>query len=127
MLAEFTSAVLTDNLSSGRHSKSPAMSALTCLHLRSRVTPLAWSQTHTTPAEQPGARGIASATRGVSPDCGTSTEHGFQSAEHATKPRQRQWKGAGNPRMPFLKQAYPHHSSKRPEGFAAAAQKWGPG
>lgn len=64
---------------------------------------------------------------GVFPDCGTSMGHVFQSAEHAIKPRQRQWKGAGNPGMPFLKQTYPHHSSKRLEGFAATAQKWGPG
>lgn len=57
--AEFTSAVLTDDLASGRHSNSPDMSALTRLHLRSKVTLLVWSQTHTTPVEQLGAWELA--------------------------------------------------------------------
>lgn len=54
--AELTSAVLMDDLASGRHSNSPDMSALARLHLRSRVTPLVQSQIHTTPVEQLGAR-----------------------------------------------------------------------
>lgn len=98
------SAVLTHDLSSGRHSNSPAMSTLTSLHLRSRATPLAWSHTHPAPAEQPGAHGIASAAQGGCSQNGTG--HVFQGAEHARKPRQGQWKGAGNPGMPFLKQPF---------------------
>lgn len=53
-----------------------------------------------------GHVGLPGQLRGQCPDCGTSTGHMLQSAERATKPRQGQWKGAGNPRMPFLKQPF---------------------
>lgn len=63
---------------------------------------------------------------GVCPACGTSSGYAFQSAEYGIKLRRRQGKGAGNPRMPFLKRAYPHHSSKRPARVSSRCPEMGP-
>lgn len=92
------------------------MSALPCLHLRSRVSLLAWSQTHTTPVGQLGAHELSHCEPARCPQP-MAPVSGMCSRVLCVvqKPRQTKWKGAGNSRMPFLEQAYPHHPSKRPE------------
>lgn len=85
--ADFTSAVLTDDLVSGRHSGSPDTSALPCLHLRGSAARLAWSQTRATPLQPSG----------VSPAFSTVSGDMFLHAESRTKPRGRQQRDWGIP------------------------------
>lgn len=91
--ADFTSAVLTDDLVSGRHSGSPDTSALPRLHLRGSAARLVRSQTRATPLRGPGP----GRPSGVSPACSTVAGDTFLRAESRTKPRGRRRREWGIP------------------------------